>query len=280
MDAMDTTARQLSGTLIELISQWGLSVIGAVVLLIVGRWVARRMQSFARKGLERAKVDVSLVPFLSSLAYWVVFAVVIIAVLNLFGIETTSLIAIVGAAGLAIGLAMQGTLSNIAAGVMLLMFRPFRIGDYVDVAGTAGSVVEIGLFATILDTPDNVRIIVPNSRIYGETIKNYSANDTRRNDLVIGISYTDDIGKAMDTIRKILTADSRVLNEPEALVAVDDLGDSSVNLIVRPWCRKDDYWDLRRDLTRTIKEEIEAAGMSIPFPQRDLHLFKETAGEA
>jgi small conductance mechanosensitive channel len=224
--------------------------------------------------LEKANADTTLVPFFASLAYYLVLAVVVIAVLNLFGVQTTSLIAVLGAAGLAVGLALQGTLSNFAAGVMLLVFRPFRPGDYVDIAGTAGSVAEISLFTVSLNTPDNVRIIVPNSSVYGQTIRNYATNDTRRNDLVIGISYDDDIGKAIATLENILSEDSRVLKDPAPVVATSELGESSVDLVVRPWCNKGDYWPLRFDLTRRIKEGLEAAGCSIPFPQRDLHLFR------
>jgi small conductance mechanosensitive channel len=256
-----------------LVSTWGLNVIGAVVVLIVGRWICSALRSGTRRALERADVDAALVPFVSSMVYYFALAVVLIAVLNLFGIQTASVIAVLGAAGLAVGLAMQGTLSNFAAGVMLLIFRPFKIGDYVEVAGTAGSVQEIGIFTSTLHTPDNVKIIVPNSSVYGDTITNYSANDTRRVDLVIGIGYGDDIGRAVETIGRVIAADARVLKEPEPQIAVAELGDSSVNLVVRPWCSGGDYWGLRFDLTRAIKEQLEAAGCSIPFPQRDLHLI-------
>jgi len=258
----------------ELLSTWGLRVVGAIVVLIVGMMVARGVRSSVRKGLERTKLDATLVPFLSGLAYYLVAAFVVISVLGLFGIETTSLIAVLGAAGLAVGLALQGTLSNVSAGVMLLIFRPFRAGDFVETAGVAGSVKEIGIFSTTLATPDNVQIVVPNSAVYGETIKNYTANDTRRNDMVVGISYGDDIGVAIDTISRILAADARVLKDPAPVVAVSELADSSVNLVVRPWCTKDDYWQLRFDLTRQFKTELEAAGCSIPFPQQDVHLHQ------
>ena len=204
-------------------------------------------------------------------------AVVLIAVLNLFGIQTASVIAVLGAASLAVGLAMQGTLSNFAAGVMLLVFRPFKIGDYVEVAGTSGGVFEIGIFSTTLHTPDNVKITVPNSAIYGDTVKNYSANETRRNDLTIGISYDDDIAVAVSTIQRLLASEARVLQDPESLIAVSELGDSSVNLVVRPLCNASDYWPLRFDLTRRLKEELEAAGCSIPYPQRDVHVHRESA---
>ncbi len=179
---------------VALVSGWGLSVVGAIAVLILGRWVAGVIRKSATKGLEKARVDAALIPFLSSMVYYVVLAVVVIAVLSLFGIETTSLIAVLGAAGLAVGLALQGMLSNFAAGTMLLIFRPFRPGNYVEVAGVGGTVAEIGIFTTTLDTGDNIRILVPNSAIYGDTIKNYSANETRRVDMVMGISYDDDIG--------------------------------------------------------------------------------------
>ena len=264
--------QDLVETIVGMTSAWGLRVIGAIALLIIGRIVCAAIRRTTRRALERSSVDESLVPFLSSLVYYLALAVVVIAVLNLFGIQTASVIAVFAAAGLAIGLAMQGTLSNFAAGVMLLIFRPFKIGDYVEVAGTAGSVQEIGIFSSVLHTPDNVRITIPNSSIYGDTVKNYSANDTRRNDLVIGISYDDDIARAIETIRKVLSGDSRVLDDPEPVVAVGELGDSSVNLLVRPWCAGGDYWPLRFDLTRRLKEDLEAAGCSIPYPQRDVHL--------
>ncbi len=276
---MTEVGQEAIDSMVALLSTWGLNVLGALVVFIIGRWVAVRTRGVTQRALSRAGIDEALVPFLSSMAYYLILIIVIIAVLNLFGIETTSLIAVVGAAGLAIGLAMQGALSNVAAGVMLLVFRPFRPGDFVDVAGRAGTVTEIGLFTTTLNTPDNVKITAPNSTIYGETIKNFSANDTRRNDLVMGIAYGDDIGLAIETIDKVVRADDRVLADPATVIAVSELADSSVNLVVRPWCRKDDYWPLRFDLTRRLKEELEAAGISIPFPQRDVHVFNEAAAD-
>ena len=267
-------------TIVELTSAWGLKVIGAIALLVIGRIVCGAMRRATRRALERSSIDETLVPFLSNLVYYLALAVVVIAVLNLFGIQTASVIAVFAATGLAIGLAMQGTLSNFAAGVMLLIFRPFRIGDFVEVAGTAGSVQEIGIFSSVLHTPDNVKITVPNSAIYGDTVKNYSANDTRRNDLTIGISYDDDIARAIEVIRTVLSGDSRVLDDPEPVVAVGELGDSSVNLLVRPWCAAGDYWPLHFDLTRQLKEELEAAGCSIPYPQRDVHLHGNSQAAA
>lgn len=173
-----------------------------------------------------------------------------------------------------VGLAMQGTLTNISAGVMLMLFRPFKVGDYIDVGGTSGTVEAVGLFYTTLNTPDNVNVTVPNSGIYGGVIKNFSAHDRRRNDIVLGIAYDDDIGLAMQTIRDVLAADDRVLKDPEPTIAVGELGDSSVNILVRPWCKRENYWALRWDLLRMLKERIEAAGCSIPFPQRDIHVYE------
>ncbi|MGH0030154.1 MAG: mechanosensitive ion channel family protein [Myxococcota bacterium] len=274
---MDESAEQLLETLIELVSVWGLRVIGAIAVLIVGRIIAGTLRRATVRALGRASVDETLAPFLSGLVYYVAIAVVLIAVLGLFGIETTSLVAVLGAAGLAVGLALQGTLSNFSSGVMLLVFRPFKVGDFIEGGGTKGTVDQVGIFTTILNTPDNVQIIVPNSSIYGSTITNYSAYDTRRNDLVIGVGYDDDLSVVDAAIRRVLDADERVLAEPEPQVMVGELGDSSVNFLVRPWCKAEDYWSLRFDLLRRLKEEIEAAGCSIPFPQRDVHLVREDA---
>jgi small conductance mechanosensitive channel len=260
-------------TATELVIEYGMSVIGAVVLLIVGRLVAGWSRKQVQTLLALSGADASLVPFFASLAYYLIQGVVLIAVLNLFGIQTTSLIAVFASAGLAVGLAMQGTLSNFSAGVMLLIFRPIRVGDFVEVAGQAGSVKEITIFNTIMATSDNVRVIIPNSAIYGDIVKNYSFNDTRRVDLVIGIAYSDDIGTAIRIIERVVKADARTLAEPEPVIAVHELADSSVNLVVRPWCQASDYWGLRWELTRKLKEELEAGGCTIPFPQRDLHVL-------
>lgn len=276
---MDETLQGIYENLLQLLSTWGLQVLGALAVLVIGLWVAGKLRKGTTRALERTKTDPTLVPFLSGIVYYLALAVVLIVVLGLFGIETTALIAVLGAAGLAVGLALQGTLSNFSSGVMLLVFRPFRAGDYVDVGGTAGTVQEVGIFTTILHTPDNVRIIVPNSAIYGSTIANYSANETRRNDLVVGVSYGDDLALAQKTIESVLTRDSRVLEEPEPVVAVSELGDSSVNFVVRPWCQASDYWALRFDLTRRLKEELEKAGCSIPFPQRDVHVHNGSGAQ-
>jgi len=256
---------------------WGLKIVGAIAVLIIGRMIAGTARKITRKALENADVDMTLVPFLSKLVYFFVLIVVVIAVLGVFGVQTASLVAVLGAAGLAVGLALQGTLSNFAAGVMLLFFRPFKIGDFIDAAGTSGTVVEIGVFASTLKSPDNVKIVVPNSQVYGATIKNFNGYDTRRVDMEIGISYNDDIPKAIEIIRGIVNSDPRVLAEPESVVAVSNLGDSSVDLVIRPWCAGSDYWALRWDLNQRIKEGLEAAGCSIPYPQSDVHYHQKTA---
>jgi small conductance mechanosensitive channel len=260
-----------------LLTEWGMKAVGALAVLVIGWMVAKWVRGSTRKALAKSKLDATLVPFLSSMVYYLILSFVVIAALKMFGVEATSLIAVLGAAGLAVGLAMQGTLSNFAAGMMLLIFRPFKVGDYVDAGGVAGSVAEIAIFATTLNTPDNVRIIVPNGTIYGAVIRNYSANDTRRNDIIAGISYGDDIGTAIETIKRVLSADPRVLKDPAPVIAVAELADSSVNLVVRPWCTKEDYWGLRFDLMRAMKEQLEAAGCSIPFPQSDVHLHQVSA---
>ena len=258
----------------NLITMWGIKVVGAIVVLVIGRWAAGWVRKIVRTMAVRIDLDPTLAPFLASLAYYAVIAMVLIAVLGMIGIETASLLTVLGASALAIGLAMQGTLSNVAAGVMLLLFRPFKVGDSVDIGGTRGKVMEVRLFSTCLSTSDNVEITVPNAQIFGNTIKNFSANDTRRNDIVVGISYDDDIGVAIQTIKDVLARDDRVLPDPEPLVAVLEMGDSSVNIGVRPWSTTADYWGLRYDLMRALKEQLETAGCSIPYPQTDVHLHQ------
>ena len=259
------------------VSTYALRVVGALAVLIIGRMVAGMVRRSVRKALDRTNLDETLVPFLTNMVYYALLAFVVVAVLNLFGVQTTSLIAVLGAAGLAVGLALQGTLSNFASGVMLLIFRPFKVGDFVEAGGQGGSVKEIGVFATTLATADNVRIVMPNAAIYGQVIKNYSVNDTRRIDFTMGIGYNDDIGKAIQTMQGIMDADERVMKDPAPVIGVHELADSSVNLVVRPWCKREDYWMLRLDLTRRFKEGLEAAGCNIPYPQTDVHLHQVTS---
>lgn len=261
---------------VALITGWGLSVIGALAILVLGWALAKWAERIARKALTRtSRIDLTLTGFLSSLAKYLVLVFTVIAVLNQFGVQTASLIAVLGAAGLAIGLAMQGTLSNIAAGVMLLIFRPFKIGDYVEVSGQSGTVDSINLFITELSTPDNKQIIVPNSNIWGQSVVNYSYHATRRLDLQFGIGYGDDIDLATRVIREILEAEERALQDPEPVVVVGNLGASSVDLTVRVWVKADDYWPLKFDLTKRIKQTFDARSIGIPFPQMDVHLHQQ-----
>ncbi len=261
---------------IDLVTLWGLRVVGAIVVLIIGRFVAGLVRKAVRRGLEKREADATLVPFVSSLVYYLALAFVLIAVLSLFGVQTASLVAVLGAAGLAIGLALQGTLSHFASGIMLLIFRPFRVGDYVAVGDTKGTVEELGIFATTLRSPDNIKITVPNSAIYGSSIHNYDGYDTRRVDILIGISYGDDIEAAREIIHRVVESDERVLADPPLQTVVAELADSSVNLSVRPWARSSDYWQLKFELTERIKRELEENGVTIPFPQRDVHLYQQT----
>ena len=274
MDFSSIDLADVLSRITTLITDWGLKVLGALVVLIVGRMIAKSIRKGVTKALERGKMDPTLIPFMSSLTYYMVMAFVLIAVLGMVGIQTASMIALLGAAGLAVGLALQGTMANFASGVMLLIFRPFQKGDFIEAAGVAGSVDTVGIFTTTLNTPDNVRIVLPNGTVWGQTIKNYATNATRRVDMVMGISYDDDIGAAIDTINKVLGNEPRLLQDPAPTVAVAELADSSVNIVVRPWCKKEDYWGVKFDLTRAFKEQLEAGGCSIPYPQTDVHLHK------
>ncbi|MHA1113605.1 MAG: mechanosensitive ion channel family protein, partial [Alphaproteobacteria bacterium] len=243
----------------------------------VAGWVGARWAAAALdKTLGRiAKLDETLRHFFSSLVRYVILAVTALAVLAQFGIQTASLLAVFGAAGLAVGLALQGTLSNVAAGVMLLIFRPFKIGDYVEVAGLAGTVKTVGLFVTELATPDNVHITAPNGQIWGSAVKNFSRNPTRRVDFALDIGYGDDIANAMAAIDAVIAGEDRILADPAPMTAVSNLGDSAVELAVRVWVATDDYWGVTFDLTRAFKERFDADGIDIPYPQRTLHVIKE-----
>jgi small conductance mechanosensitive channel len=275
MENLDGQLEQYLALAQDLLVTWGLKVIGAIALLIVGRMVAGSVRKGLRRFMERTETDPTLAGFLSSLGYYLVLIVVVVAALGMVGIQMASVLTILATAGLAVGLALQGTLSNVAAGVMLLIFRPFRVGDLVEAGGGPKGVVDsIGLFSTSLNTPDNVHIIVPNSVIYGGTIKNFTHHDKRRVDMVFGIAYDDDIALAVRTIESVLDAQPKILKDPAYQIAVSELADSSVNLVVRPWCEPGDYWGVYFDVTRAVKEQLEAAGCSIPFPQQDVHMHQ------
>ena len=256
-------------------AEYGLKIIGAIVILIIGRIAAGIGRSVIRRGLERARVEATIVSFAVSFTYILILTAAILAALAKFGVQTTSFIAVVGAAGFAVGLALQGSLANFAAGVLILLFRPYKVGDFVEGAGIAGTVKGIYLFTTEIATPDNIKIIVPNAKISGDVIRNFSGYGTRRIDLVIGIGYGSSIPKAIEVMKNIISADNRVLSEPEPQIAVSELADSSVNFVVRPWVKREDYWAVRFDLTRQIKEAFDANGIEIPFPQRTVHIVSE-----
>ena len=257
------------------ISLYAFNVIGALLIFIVGKWLARRIADLLAKLMEKNDVDATLVNFLRNLAYYTMVVLVVVAAVGRLGVNTTSFLTIIGAAGLAVGLALKDSLSNFAAGVMLVLFRPFTIGDVVSTAGITAKVEKITIFNTLFCTPDNQLVIVPNNKIISDIITNINAKDTRRIDLVVGISYTDDMIQTKDILEGLAKADTRILTDPATTIAVAELADSSVNLVFRPWVKTDDYWAVRFDLTENIKNALDEAGISIPFPQQDVHLFVE-----
>lgn len=254
---------------------WSGKILSALVVFIIGKWLARRISNLFMKVLERNDVDVTLTKFLYNILYYVIIVAVVIAAAGQLGINTASFLTVVGAASLAIGLALKDSLGNFASGVMLILFRPFKVGDAVTVGGETGKVEEITIFNTILNTADNQRKIIPNSNVGSGVITNITANPTRRIDLVVGIGYDDDIRKAKETLEAILAEDGRILKDPAATVAVADLGASSVDLVVRPWVKTEEYWDIRFDLVERIKMTFDEKQISFPYPQTDVHLYKE-----
>jgi len=254
----------------------GLNLGAAILIFVIGRFAARLLKKILKKVMGKAKVDAVLVSFACNLAYAALMVFVILAALGRLGVQTTSFIAIIGAAGLAVGLALQGSLANFAAGVLMIIFRPFKIGDFVEGGGETGVVKDIHIFTTTLNTVDNKRVIVPNAKMMGDNIINYSAEGTRRLDLVAGISYSDDIDKAKAALMDEVIKDPRVLAEPAPFIGVLEMADSSINLAVRPWVKAADYWDAFFAINEAMKKRIEAEGMCIPFPQRDVHIYQES----
>lgn len=256
--------------------QYGMSIFGAIIILIAGYilagWAAKKVKKW---GDKTEKIDQTLIPILATITKIFIIIVTILAVLGQFGVETTSFVAVLGASALAIGLALQGTLSNVASGVMLLSLRPFGVGDVVSVGGTMGVVDSIGLLTTEMHTFDNIGITIPNSKVWGSELRNLNRFDTRRVDLEFGIGYDDDINKAMKVIKEILDADERVLDEPEPLIAVSQLGDNAVSIRVRPWAASGDVWPLHYDIIKEVKERFDEEDISFPYPQRDVHMFQE-----
>lgn len=256
---------------------WIVDIALALAIFFVGRWIIKQIMKVVERLLRKSNVEDMLVNFISSIVSVLLLLFVIVAALNQLGVDTTSLIALVGAAGLAIGLSLQDSLKNFAAGVMLVMFKPFREGDFVEAAGVSGIVEHIQIFNTIMRTGDNKEVIIPNGAIYSGVIVNYSARDTRRVDMVFGIGYDDDLRKAKEILNEIIAADERVLKDPAPVIAVSELADSSVNFIVRPWVNAADYWAVLWDTTEAVKLRFDEEGISIPYPQMDVHLHKEEA---
>jgi small conductance mechanosensitive channel len=266
--------------LIELVQSYGLPLIWAIVVFIVGRIVARIITKVVVKMMNRANIDETLIKFTKTVIYVALMIFVILASLGKLGIETTSFAAILAAAGLAIGLSLQGTLGNFASGFMLILFRPFKVGDFVEAGGVSGVVEEIQIFSTRMRSGDNKEITVPNGQIVGSTITNYSAKETRRVDLVVGVGYNDDLKKVRAVLEDILAKDERILKDPAPTIGVSELADSSVNFVVRPWVKSGDYWPVLFDTQETVKLRFDAEGISIPYPQQDLHIVKHVKEES
>ena len=262
---------------IEFLTIYGIKVIAAIAVFIIGRWAAHALTDLVKKVMKKRKVDATLISFTANLAYIGLLVFVIIAALGQLGIQTTSFIAVIGAAGLAIGLALQGSLSNFAAGFLMIIFRPFNVGDFIEGAGVAGTVEEIQIFTTTLKTPDNRTAIVPNAALTSGNIINWTVKGTRRVDMVMGIGYDDDIDKAKKIMADVVAADERVLKDPAPQIAMLELADSSVNFMVRPWVNVGDYWPVKCDLTEKIKKAFDAEGINIPYPQQDVHLYEHKA---
>jgi len=273
---MNVTMLEIKQTL----ASYGLNVLGAIATVVIGLFVAKLVRKLMKKVLEARKVDETLSGFVCSLTYGAVVALVIVSALERLGLETASAVAVLGAVGLAVGLALQGTLASFASGVLLILFKPFRVGDFIEGGGTSGIVEEIGIFNTEMRTGDNKKIIVPNANLTGDNIVNYSAKDTRRIDLVVGVSYDDDLDKVRKVLEQILADDERILDDPEPTIGVLELADSSVNFVFRPWVKASDWWPTMLALQEQIKKRFDAEGISIPFPQRDVHLIQSKEGAA
>jgi small conductance mechanosensitive channel len=257
-----------------LIVAFGLNILAAIVILIVGIWIAKLIRRMLSRSLQKKEIDRTLVTFLVNLLYFILLTAVVLAALGQLGIETTSFIAVIGAAGLAIGLALQGSLANFASGVLLIVFRPFKVDDFVMLADEEGFIEKIHIFTTQIKTFDNRTIIIPNATITSGKIINYTSKEIRRVDLSIGISYGDNIRKALDALTELCRSHSKILDDPAPYVGVVEYGDSSINLTVRPWCKADDYWDVFFDINEQMKTALDKNGISIPFPQRDVHLYE------
>lgn len=258
----------------EWIALYGLKVIAAIAIVLIGRIAAKVIRGIIRRMLQRVHLDDMLVSFVSSICYVGIMAFVVIAAIGQLGVQTASFVVVLGSAGLAVGLALQGSLANFAAGVLMIIFKPFKVGDYIEGGGVAGVVEQIGIFTTELKSPDNKKIIVPNGKITGDNIINYTAKEIRRVDIVAGVSYKDDLDKVKNVLADILAKDDRVLKDPAPTVGVLELADSSVNFVVRPWVKTADYWDVFFATQESIKKRFDSEGICIPFPQQDVHIHR------
>ncbi|HAS3150673.1 TPA: small-conductance mechanosensitive channel MscS [Vibrio cholerae] len=258
----------------DLLIQYGVNVISAILILFIGNLVVKGVAGSVANVLKKKEMDKAVVDFIHGLVRYTLFIIVLIAALSRIGVQTASVVAVIGAAGLAVGLALQGSLSNFAAGVLIVAFRPFKSGDYVEIGGVAGSVDSIQIFQTVLKSPDNKMVVVPNSAVIGGAITNYSRHETRRVDMVIGVSYKSDLQKTKRVLRETLEKDPRILKDPDMTIGLLTLADSSINFVVRPWCKTSDYWAVYFDSMQAIKEALDANGIEIPFPQMDVHLNK------
>ena len=266
-----------NSNIVEILTNGAINLVIAIVIFVVGKWIANRVQKTLESLLRKRNVDDVLVDFLGTIASTLIIIVAVIAAVDQMGIPATSFMAVIGAAGLAIGLALKDSLSNFASGVMLVLFRPFTKGDFVDAGGIMGTVDEIHLVSTVLTTPDNKQIIVPNALMYGSAITNYSAKDTRRVDMAIGVGYDDDLKVAAGVLKKVCQDHPKILSEPATKIFINNLGDSSVDFVVRPWVKSADYWDVLAAVLETAKVELEAAGCNIPYPQTDVHLHQASS---
>ncbi|NDV63535.1 mechanosensitive ion channel [Puniceicoccales bacterium CK1056] len=273
---MELSPEQIDA-LIAAVTYYGLKIVVALLVFVIGKWIAGLCRKLSRRAMEKSNVDQVLVGFLSNIVFYLLMVAVIIAAVSQLGIQTTSFVAVLGAAGLAVGFALQGSLSNFASGVLIILFRPFKIGDFVEAGGVTGVIDEIGILVTLMHTPDNKKIIVPNSQVMSGHIVNFNALETRRCDMVFGIGYGDDIDKAKGILMDIIGSDERVLKDPAPTVTLSELADSSVNFNVRPWVNASDFWGVYFDTQEAVKKRFDAEGVSIPFPQRDVHLFQEQA---
>lgn len=258
----------------RILTVFGLKILAALAVLVIGSWAAKWLRGLLKRLMTSRNIDPTVASFIANLAYYGVMTAIVIVALGQLGVQTASFVAVIGAAGLAIGLALQGSLSNFAAGVLLIIFRYFKTGDYIEAGGTAGIVEEITIFTTTLKTPDNRMVVVPNSNILNGNIVNASAYPTRRIDMVFGIGYGDDIDQARQIITEVLAQDERILKDPEPTISLFQLADSSVNFAVRPWVKAADYWTVLCDTTETIKKRFDVAGVNIPYPQQDVHVYE------